>query len=72
MWAVRLRKERCVELLLAHRDVDINCSDNVSDLFVYHFISVLLYLSVYINLQSVSISSLSQQNGRTALHWALQ
>jgi len=31
MMAARNGRERSVELLLAHRGVDINCSDNVSD-----------------------------------------
>jgi len=39
-------KERSIELLLAHRDIDINCSDNVSDSVDLHItvLSALFFL----------------------------
>jgi len=61
--ASRYGKEKSVELLLAHRDVDINCSDNVSDSVDLRItvLSALFFLplSLYLNISLLIVVSIS-------------
>jgi len=63
MRAARYGRERCVEFLLVHRDIDINCKDNVSDVVDLHItvLSALFFLplSLYLNISLIIVVSIS-------------